>query len=142
MRRWLGPLSKIAPTSMRLNPLSSPDCRQQELIRIGRNDMNRRRQFFRTIGLGSLPAGGAAAAPREEFAATAKSRRTPSLAPKHRAEYKIFTVAAGDSVEDVFNALARESFQYAGPVQRYGHTEFIFVKWMPIDPTASGYGSS
>jgi hypothetical protein len=34
--------------------------------------MNRRRQFFSTIGLGFLLAGGAAAVPREELAATAK----------------------------------------------------------------------
>jgi hypothetical protein len=37
-------------------------------------------------------------------------------------------VAAGDSVEDVFNALARKGFQYAGSAQRYGRTEFIFVR--------------
>jgi hypothetical protein len=37
--------------------------------------MNRRRQFFSTIGLGFLLAGGAAAVPREEFAATAKPHR-------------------------------------------------------------------
>ena len=37
--------------------------------------MNRRRQFFSTIGLGFLLAGGAAAVPREELAATAKPHR-------------------------------------------------------------------
>jgi hypothetical protein len=34
--------------------------------------MNRRRQFFSTIGVGFLLAGGAAAVPREELAAAAK----------------------------------------------------------------------
>jgi len=33
--------------------------------------------------------------------------------------------------------LRRESFQYAGSVQRYGHTEFIFVKWVPVHPAGS-----
>ena len=37
--------------------------------------MNRRRQFFSTIGLGFLLAGGAAAVPREELAAAAKPHR-------------------------------------------------------------------
>ena len=37
--------------------------------------MNRRRQFFSTIGLGFLLAGGAAAVPREELAAAAKPDR-------------------------------------------------------------------
>jgi hypothetical protein len=100
-------------------------------------DMNRRRQFFSTIGLGFLLVGGAAAAPREEFAAAAKPHRAlPPTAPEHRPEYKVLTVPAGDSVEDAFNAVARESFQYAGLVQRYGHPEFIFVKWVPLDPAA------
>jgi hypothetical protein len=99
--------------------------------------VNRRRQFFSTVGLGFLIAGGAAAAPREEFAATAKPTRTlPPLAPERRPEYKVFTVPAGDSVQDAFNAVARESFQYAGSVQRHGRTEFIFVKWVPVDPSS------
>lgn len=99
--------------------------------------MNRRRQFFSTIGLGFLLVGGAAAAPREEFAAAGKPHRAlPPTAPEHRPEYKVLTVPAGDSIEDAFNAVARESFQYAGSVQRYGHTEFIFVKWVPFDPAA------
>jgi hypothetical protein len=47
--------------------------------------MNRRRQFFSTIGLGFLLVGGAAAAPREEFAAAAKPHRAlPPTAPEHR----------------------------------------------------------
>jgi hypothetical protein len=105
--------------------------------------VNRRRQFFSTVGLGFLLAGGAAASPREEFAATAKPTRTlPPLAPERRPEYKVFTVPAGDSVQDAFNAAARESFQYAGSVQRYGRTEFIFVKWVPVDPVASAEASS
>src|SRR6266404_8859183 len=71
--------------------------------------MNRRRQFFSTIGLGFLLVGGAAAVPREEFAAAAKSRRTlPPTAPEHRPEYKVLTLPAGDSVEDAFNAVARK----------------------------------
>jgi hypothetical protein len=45
-------------------------------------------------------------------------------------------------VQDAFNAVARESFQYAGSVQRYGHTEFIFVKWVPVEPVASEEVSS
>src|SRR5260370_31271733 len=50
--------------------------------------MNRRRQFFSTIGLGFLLVGGAAAAPREEFAAAAKPHRTlPPTAPEHRPEF-------------------------------------------------------
>ena len=105
--------------------------------------MNRRRQFFSTIGLGFLLAGGAAAAPGEEFAAIARSNRTlPPLAPERRPEYKVFTVSAGDSVQDAFNAVARESFQYAGSVQRHGRTEFIFVKWVPVDPVVSAEASS
>jgi hypothetical protein len=97
--------------------------------------MNRRRQFFSTIGLGFLLVGGAAVAPREEFATAAKPHRTlPPTAPEHRPEYKVFSVPAGDRVEDVFNAVAREGFQYAGSAQRYGHTAFIFAKWVPVDP--------
>jgi hypothetical protein len=49
----------------------------------------------------------------------------PPIAPAHRPEYKVFTVPAGDSIEAAFNAVACESFQYAGSVQRYGLTEFI-----------------
>jgi hypothetical protein len=105
--------------------------------------VNKRRQFFSTIGLGFLLAGGAAAAPREGLAAIAKPNRTlPPLAPERRPEYKVFTVPAGDSVQDAFNAVARESFQYAGSVQRHGRTEFIFVKWVPVDPAASAEASS
>jgi hypothetical protein len=105
--------------------------------------MNRRRQFFSTIGLGFLLVGGAAAAPREEFAAAAKPHRAlPPTGPEHRPEYKVLTVPAGDSVEDAFNAVARESFQYAGSVQRYGHTEFIFVKWVPVEQVSSQETSS
>jgi hypothetical protein len=105
--------------------------------------MNRRRQFFSTIGLGFLLAGCAAAVPREELAATSKPHRTlPPIAPEHRAEYKVFTVPAGDNVQEAFNAVARESFQYAGSVQRYGQPEFIFVKWVPVEPVASEEVSS
>jgi hypothetical protein len=31
----------------------------------------------------------------------------------------------------------REGFQYAGPAQRYGQTEFIFVKSVPVEPVTS-----
>jgi hypothetical protein len=51
-----------------------------------------------------------------------------------RPEYKVFSVSAGDRVDNIFNAVAREGFQYAGSAQRYGHTEFIFVKWVPVGP--------
>src|SRR5262245_58177574 len=97
--------------------------------------MNGRRRFFSTIGLGFLLAGGAAAAPREDLASTAEPQRTlaPS-APQQRAQYKVFTIPAGDSVEDVFNAVAQENFQYAGWLRRHGDTEFIFVKWVPVEP--------
>jgi hypothetical protein len=106
-------------------------------------NMNRRHQFFSTFGLGILLAEGAAAAPRKEFPASAKPQPTfPPMAPGHRPEFKVFTVPAGDSVEDVFNAVARENFQYAGSVQRYGHTEFIFVKWVPVELFASEEVSS
>ena len=91
--------------------------------------MKRRRQFFSTIGLGFLLVGGAAAVPRDEFAAASKPHRTLlPTAPEHARNTR-FSPSAGDSVGDAFNAVARESFQYAGSVQRYGHTEFIFVKW-------------
>jgi hypothetical protein len=100
--------------------------------------MNRRRQFFSTIGLGFLLAGGAAAAAREEFPTPGKPRRTfLPTAPARRPEYKVFTVPAGDSIEDAFNAVARESFQHAGSVQRYGLTEFIFVRWAPVELSTS-----
>ena len=73
-------------------------------------------------------AGGTAAASGEEFTAAAKPQRTmPPIAPEQRPQYKVFTDQTGDSAEDVFNAVAREGFQYAGAAQRYGHTEFIFV---------------
>jgi hypothetical protein len=98
--------------------------------------MNRRRQFLSAIGLGFLLAGGAAAVPGEESALTAKPT-FPPIAPEQRPEYKVFTVPAGDSAEDVFNAVARESFQYAGSAQRYGLTEFIFVRWLPVGPVTS-----
>ena len=97
--------------------------------------MNRRRQLLSAIGLGSLFAGATAVVPREALAATEKPRPTfPSSPPVQRPEYKVFSVPAGDRVEDVFNAVAREGFQYAGSAQRYGHTEFIFVKWVPVGP--------
>src|SRR5262245_19305540 len=106
--------------------------------------MNGRRRFFSTIGLGFLLAGGAAAAAREDRASTAEPQRTLApiapqqtlapIAPQQRAQYKVFTIPAGDTVEDVFNAVAQENFQYAGWVRRYGDTEFIFVKWVPVEP--------
>jgi hypothetical protein len=49
----------------------------------------------------------------------------------------VFNVPAGDSVEEVFNAFARQGFQYVGSAQRYGHTEFVFVKWVPVEPVMS-----
>jgi hypothetical protein len=83
--------------------------------------MNRRRQLLSAIGLGSLFAGVTAAVPREALAATEKSRPTfRSTPPLQRPEYKVFSVPAGDHVEDAFNAVAREGFQYAGSSQRYG----------------------
>ena len=100
--------------------------------------MNGRRRFFRTIGLGFLLAGGTAAAPDEEFALTANAEPTsPPPAPEQRPQYKLFSVRAGDSVEDAMNAVARKGFQYAGSIQRYGQTEFIFVKWIPVEPVTS-----
>jgi hypothetical protein len=85
--------------------------------------MNGRRQLLGVVGLGSLLAGVTAVVPDEGFAATAKPRPTSRPIPaEQRPEYKVFTVAAGDSVEDVFNALARKGFQYAGSAQRYGRT--------------------
>jgi hypothetical protein len=100
--------------------------------------MNGRRRFVSTIGLGFLLAGGTAAAPAEEFATTARAPQTfPPIAPERRTEYKVCSIPAGDSVEDAFNAVAREGFQYAGAVERYGHTEFIFVRWAPLEPVPS-----
>jgi hypothetical protein len=105
--------------------------------------MNGRRRFFSTIGLGFLLTGGTAAIAREEFETNAKPHRIfRSIAPERRAEYRILTVPAGDSVENAFNAVARESFQYAGSVQRYGHTEFIFVRWVTVEPVSSQETSS
>jgi hypothetical protein len=105
--------------------------------------MNGRRQLLGAVGLGSLLAGVTAVVPGEGFAATAKphpaSRPTP---PEQRPEYKVFTLAAGDSVEDAFNAVAREGFQYAGSAQRYGHTEFIFVRWVRVEPVVAEDASS
>ena len=100
--------------------------------------MNRRRQFLSAIGLGSLFAGVTAVVPREALAATEKPRPAfPSTPPVQRPEYKVFSVPVGDGVEDVFDlfiAVARKGFRYAGSAQRYGHTEFIFVKWVPVGP--------
>jgi hypothetical protein len=101
-------------------------------------EMNGRRRFFRTIGLGFLLAGGTTAAPGAEFALTAKPQPTSSpTTPEQRPQYKLFSVRAGDSVEDAMNAVARKGFQYAGSIQRYGQTEFIFVKWVPVEPVTS-----
>jgi hypothetical protein len=101
-------------------------------------EMNGRRRFFRTIGLGFLLAGGTTAAPGAEFALTAKPQPTsPPPASERRPQYKLFSVRAGDSVEHAMNAVAREGFQYAGSIQRYGQTEFIFVKWVPVEPATS-----
>jgi hypothetical protein len=100
--------------------------------------MNERRQLLGAVGLSSLLAGVTAVVPGEGFAATAKpcptGQQTP---PEQRAEYKVFTVAAGDSVEEAFNTVAREGFQYAGSAQRYGRTEFIFVKWVRVEPVVA-----
>jgi hypothetical protein len=38
--------------------------------------------------------------------------------------------------------LAREGFQYTGSAQRYGRTEFIFVKWVPAEPVVAEDASS
>jgi hypothetical protein len=102
-------------------------------------EMNGRRRFFRTIGLGFLLVGGTAAAPGEESAVTAKPQPTSSpTAPEQRPQYKVLAVRAGDSIEDVLNAAASQGFQYAGSTQRYGQAEFIFVKWVPVEPITSG----
>jgi hypothetical protein len=103
--------------------------------------MNRRRQFLSAIGLGFLLAGGSAAIPAEESVAVAEPRRLlqPST-PVQRSrypQYKVFNVPAGDSIEEAFNAVARQGFQYVGSAHRYGHTEFVFVKWVPAEPTKS-----
>ena len=61
--------------------------------------MNGRRRFFSTIGLGFLLAGGAAAAAGEDRASTAEPQRTLApIAPQQRAQYKVFTIPAGDTV--------------------------------------------
>jgi hypothetical protein len=90
------------------------------------------------MGLGFLLAGGIAAVPREEFAVAAKPQPTfPPIAPEQRPQYKVFTIPAGDSIEDAFNAVARENFQYAGSAQRYGRIEFIFVRWVRVEPVVA-----
>ena len=106
--------------------------------------MNGRRQLLGAVGLGSLLAGVTAVVPGEGFAATtAKPRPTGRpIPPEQRPEYKVFTVAAGDSIEEVFNAVAREGFQYAGSAQRYGRTEFIFVRWVRVEPVVAEVVSS
>ena len=105
--------------------------------------MNGRRELLGAVGLGSLLAGVTAIVPGESFAATAKPRLTERPTPlEQRAEYKVFTVAAGDSVEEAFNTVAREGFQYAGSAQRYGRTEFIFVKWVRVEPVVAEVVSS
>jgi hypothetical protein len=94
--------------------------------------MNRRRQLLMFAGV-------TAVVPREALPATEKPRPTfPATPPVQRPEYKVFSVPAGDRVEDVFNAVAREGFQYAGSTQCYGHTEFIFVKWVSVEPIPPG----
>jgi hypothetical protein len=105
--------------------------------------MNGRRQLLGAVGLGSLLAGVTAVVPGEGFGTTAKPRPTERpIPPEQRPEYKVFTVAAGDSVEEVFNAVAREGFQYAGSAQRYGRTEFIFVRWVRVEPVVAEVVSS
>jgi hypothetical protein len=105
--------------------------------------MNGRRQLLGAVGLGSLLAGVTAVVPGEGFAATAKPRPTERpIPPEQHAEYKVFTVESADSVEEAFNAVAREGFQYAGSAQRYGRTEFIFVRWARDVPVAAEVASS
>ena len=105
--------------------------------------MNGRRQLLGAVGLGSLLAGVTAVVPGEGFVTTAKPRPTGRpIPPEQRPEYKVFTVAAGDSIEEVFNAVAREGFQYAGSAQRYGRTEFIFVRWARVEPVVAEVVSS
>ena len=72
--------------------------------------MNGRRQLLGAVGLGSLLAGVTAVVPGEGFAATAKPRPTGRpTPPEQRAEYKVFTVAAGDSLEEAFNPHSPDS---------------------------------
>jgi hypothetical protein len=105
--------------------------------------MNGRRQLLGAVGLGSLLAGVTAVVPGEGFAATAQPNSTSRpIPPVQRPEYKVLTVAAGDSVEDAFNVVAREGFEYAGSAQRYGHTEFIFVRWVRVEPVVAEDASS
>jgi hypothetical protein len=105
--------------------------------------MNGRRQLLGAVGLGSLLAGVTAVVPGEGFAATATAQPTASpTASEQRPQYKVFTIPAGDSIEDAFNVLAREGFQYTGSAQRYGRTEFIFVKWVPAEPVVADDASS
>jgi hypothetical protein len=105
------------------------------------DNMNRRRQLLSAIGLGSLFAGVSAAVPGEALAAVGEPRSTfRSIPPGQHPEYKVVRVPAGDDIEDVFNVVARQGFHYAGSAQRYGDTEFIFVKWAlagPIPPDAA-----
>jgi hypothetical protein len=98
--------------------------------------MNRRRQLLRAIGLGPLFAGVTAVVPCEGLAANGKS----STAPTSRPEYKVVSLPAGDRIEDILNAFAREGFQFAGSAQRYGQTEFILVKWVSVGSSASPEG--
>jgi hypothetical protein len=99
----------------------------------GESNMNRRRQVLSALGLTSLFAGVTALVPREALATSEKPRSTlGSTRAGQRPEYKVFSVPAGDRIEDIFNTVGREGFQYAGSVQRYGHTEFIFVKWVRV----------
>ena len=105
--------------------------------------MNGRRQLLGAVGLGSLLAGVTAVVPGEGFAANAKPCPTSRPIPaEHRPQYKVFAVPAGDSIEDAFNVLAREGFQYTGSAERYGRTEFIFVKWVPAEPVVADDASS
>jgi hypothetical protein len=99
--------------------------------------MNKRRQLLSAIGLGSLFAGVTAVVPCGALAATGKSSTPPALRP----EYKVVSLPAGDRIEDILNAFARQGFQYAGSAQRYGQTEFIFVKWVSAGSSASPEGS-
>jgi hypothetical protein len=103
--------------------------------------MNRRRQLLSAIGLGLLLPGGSAAIPGRESVAASEPRRmlqsNTSVQRPRYPQYKVFNVPAGDSVEEVFNAVARQGFQYVGSAQRYGDTEFVFVKWVPVDGARS-----
>jgi hypothetical protein len=73
-----------------------------------------------------------------EVPGAAQARRTlPPIAPERRAEYKVYSIPAGDSVEDAFNAVAREGFKIRGLGRTLRSNRVHFRQMGAVEPVAS-----